>query len=181
MGALYKAWRFLQEQVIGMIAAIVFLLATVFACSEFIGRYLIGHTFHWGQDLITHAIVAATFLYFGASQAKRSHLTVTILPDWLKGRGKRPQAAVVRALACVVVIGFAVAFVYYGLPGAYRSWRTNRMTESLIIPVWPFHYALLLGFAMVAVTALFQLYQEVLRIFGRNAYPWEPEDEEFEL
>lgn len=181
MGALYRAWRFFQDRMIGSIAAIVFLVSTIFACTEFLGRYVVGHTFHWGQDIITHAIIAATFLYFGASQAKRAHLTVSILPDWLKGRGQRPLAAFVRALACLVVIAFCTAFVYYGLPGAARTLRTGRMTESLIIPLWPFHYALLIGVGMIAVTAVFQLYQEVMRIFGRNVYPWEPEDEEFEL
>ena len=181
MGALYKAWRYLQEKLIGSIAAIVFLVATVFACTEFITRYLIGHTFHWGQDAVTHGVIAATFLYFGASQAKRAHLTVSLLPDWLKGRGQRPLAAFIRALACVVVIGFCAMFVYYGMPGAERTWRMGRTTESMIIPLWPFQYALIVGIGMLAITTLFQLYQEVMRIFGRNVYPWEPEDEEFEL
>jgi TRAP-type C4-dicarboxylate transport system permease small subunit len=181
MGTLYKAWRFFQERLVGSIAAVIFLLAAIFACSEFLTRYLIGHTFHWGQDAVTHGIIAATFLYFGASQAKRAHLTVTILPDWLKRRGQRPLAAFVRAVASIVVIVFCVLFVYYGLPGAERTWRMGRMTESMIIPLWPFQYALIAGIGMLAVTAAFQSYQEVMRIFGRNPYPWEPEDEEFEL
>jgi len=181
MDSLYKAWKFLQGTVIGYVAAIVFLLAAVFACTEFITRYLIGHTFHWGQDAVTHGIIAATFLYFGASQAKRSHLTLTILPDMLKASGRRPLAAFINAVACLVVIVFCVLFVYYGLPGAERTWRMGRMTESMIIPLWPFQYALIIGMGMIAVTATFQLYQEVLRMFGRTAYPGEPEDEEFEL
>lgn len=181
MDTLYKAWRYLQETLIGSIAAIVFLAAAVFACSEFLTRYLIGHTFHWGQDAVTHGIIAATFLFFGASQAKRAHLTLTILPDWLKSGGRRKAAAIIAALACVVVILFCALFVYYGLPGAERTWRTGRMTESMIIPLWPFQYALIAGIGMLAITAAFQLYQEILRIFGRTAYPSQPEDEEFEL
>ncbi|MFN3743912.1 MAG: TRAP transporter small permease [Hyphomicrobiaceae bacterium] len=181
MGVLYKAWRYFQERLIGSVAAVVFLIASVFACTEFITRYLVGHTFHWGQDAVTHGIIAATFLYFGASQAKRAHLTLTILPDWLKGNGQHRLAAVINAVACAVVVIFCAMFVYYGLPGAERTWRTGRMTESMIIPLWPFQYALLVGMGMLGVTAAFQLYQEILRVFGRTAYPGEPEDEEFEL
>lgn len=181
MGQLYRAWLFVQERLIGSLAAIVFLLATVFACSEFLTRYLIGHTFHWGQDAVTHGIIAATFLYFGGSQAKRSHLTVTILPDLLKGAGWRRAGAVIRAIACLIVVIFCAGFVYYGLPGAERTWRMSRMTESMIIPLWPFQYALIVGLAMLGITAAFQLYQEWMRVFGRNVYPWESEDQEFEL
>lgn len=181
MGALYRAWLFIQERMIGSLAAIAFLLATLFACSEFISRYLVGHTFHWGQDAVTHGIIAATFLFFGASQAKRSHLTVSIIPDILKGAGHRRAAAAIRAIACLIVVLFCAAFVYYGLPGAERTWRMNRMTESMIIPLWPFQYALIVGIGMLGITAAFQLYQEVMRLFGRNVYPWESEDQEFEL
>jgi TRAP-type C4-dicarboxylate transport system permease small subunit len=181
MGALYRAWCFVQENLIGTVAAMVLLFATVFACTEFFSRYMIGHTFHWGQDMVTHCIIAAVFLYFGGSQAKRSHLTVSILPDWLRGRGLRPAASAIRAFACLVVVVFAFAFAYYGLPGAERTWRTGRMTESMLIPLWPFQYALVIGMVALGITALFQFYQELMRVFGREVYSWDIEDEEFEL
>lgn len=181
MSALYRAWYLFQEYVVGYVAAVVFLAATVFACSEFLTRYLIGHTFHWGQDAVTHGIVGAVFLYFGASQAKRSHLTVTILPDWLRARGSRRAAYAVRALAALVVVIFCALFVYFGYPGAERTWRTGRLTESMVIPLWPFQYALVIGMGMLAITAFFQFYQEMMRVFGREVYAWDNQDEEFEL
>ena len=40
-------------------------------------------------------------------------------------------------------------------------------TESLAFPMWPFLAALLLGFAFMAVTMLFQVWFEIQKLRGR--------------
>lgn len=181
MVAIYKAWLFLQERVVGTAAALILLGVTIFACSEVIGRYSAGHTFHWGQDAVTYLMVSATFLYFGASQAKRAHLAVTALPDWLRARSGLKPALVVRSIALLCVVLFVAGFIYWGLPAAARTWRVGTTTESLVLPIWPFQYALLVGMGMMGVTALFQLYRDVMRLFGRDVFPWEPDDDQLVL
>jgi TRAP-type C4-dicarboxylate transport system permease small subunit len=47
--------------------------------------------------------------------------------------------------------------------------------------MWPFQYALIVGMAMMGITALFQLYRDVMRLFGRDAFPWEPDHDQLEL
>jgi TRAP-type C4-dicarboxylate transport system permease small subunit len=181
MATIYKAWLFLQERIVGTLAALTLLAVTVFACSEVLGRYLFGHTFHWGQDAVTYFMITATFLYFGASQAKRAHLAVTALPDWLRARSRLAPAIAVRATALFCVVLFVAAFVYWGLPAAGRTWRVGTTTESLVLPMWPFQYALLVGMGMMGVTALFQLYRDIMRLFGRDVFPWEPDDDQLVL
>jgi TRAP-type C4-dicarboxylate transport system permease small subunit len=180
MGAIYKGWRFLQDRVVGYAAALMLLGATVLACVEIFRRYIEGQTFHWGQDAVTYFLVAATFLYFGTSQAQRAHLAVTIVPQWLMSGGRPQLSYAVRAVASLIGILFVAAFVYWGLPAAERSLRLERMTESMIIPLWPFQYMCLLGMGMMGVTLVFQFYRDVMRCFGRDPFPWDS-DEELEL
>jgi len=181
MATLYKAWLLFQEHIVGTLAAVTMLVVTVFAVTEMFGRYLAGHTFQWGQDAVTYLVITATFLYFGASQAKRAHLAVTALPDWLRSAGRVKPALAVRAFASLAVVLFAAAFTYWGLPAAARTWRVGVVTESLALPMWPFQYALVVGMAMMGITALFQLYRDVTRLLGRDAFPWEADHDELEL
>jgi len=181
MATLYKAWLLFQEHVVGTLAAVTMLVVTVFAVTEMCGRYLAGHTFQWGQDAVTYSVVAATFLYFGASQAKRAHLAVTALPDWLRSGGRAKPALAVRSFASLCVVLFVAGFIYWGLPAAARTWRVGVVTESLALPLWPFQYALIVGMAMMGITALFQLYRDVTRLLGRDAFPWEPDHDQLEL
>jgi TRAP-type C4-dicarboxylate transport system permease small subunit len=181
MATIYRVWLFFQERVVGTLAAVTMLVVTVFAVSEMFGRYLAGHTFQWGQDAVTYSVVAATFLYFGVSQAKRAHLAVTLLPDWLRAGGRVDLALAIRSIATLCVILFVAAFIYWGVPAAARTWRAGVVTESLALPLWPFQYALVAGMAMMGITALFQLYRDVMRLLGRDVFPWETDDDQLEL
>jgi TRAP-type C4-dicarboxylate transport system permease small subunit len=181
MATIYRMWLFFQEHVVGTLAALTMLVVTVFAVSQMFSRYLAGHTFVWGQDAVTYPVVAATFLYFGASQAKRAHLAVTLLPDWLRTGGRVELALAIRSIASLCVVLFAAAFTWWGAPAALRTWRVGVVTESLFLPMWPFQFALLAGLAMMGITAFFQLYRDLTRLFGRDAFPWEPDDDQFEL
>jgi TRAP-type C4-dicarboxylate transport system permease small subunit len=181
MATIYRVWLLFQEHVVGTLAALTMLAVTVFAVSEMFGRYLAGHTFPWGQDAVTYLVVTVTFLYFGASQAKRAHLAVTLLPDWLRAGGRVDLALAIRAIASLCVVLFAAAFIWWGLPAAQRTWRAGVVTESLALPMWPFQFALVAGMAMMGVTALFQLYRDVMRLFGRDVFPWETDHDQLEL
>lgn len=181
MATIYKAWLLFQERVVGTLAAVTMLVVAVFAVAEMFGRYLAGHTFQWGQDAVTYSVVSATFLYFGASQAKRAHLAVTTLPEWLRGSGRVKAALAIRSFAALSIVLFVAGFIYWGLPAAARTWRVGVVTESLALPMWPFQYALLVGMAMMGITALFQLYRDVMRLFGRDVFPWESDHDQLEL
>ena len=181
LATIFKAWLFFQERVIGSAAAITMLIVTVFACTEVFGRYLVGHVFQWGQDAVTYLTISATFLYFGASQAKRAHLAMTALTDSLRSRGKLAPALVIRSFALLSVVLFVACFVYWGIPAAARTFRVGVVTESLVLPMWPFQYALIVGMGMMGITALFQLYRDVMRLSGRDVFPWESDEDQLVL
>ena len=63
-----------------------------------------------------------------------------------------------------------------GNPGGPRTaCNYESRTESLAFPMWPFLAVLLVGFAFMAVTMLFQIYREVQRLRGRSVLEEPPE------
>ncbi|UYN97445.1 MAG: TRAP transporter small permease [Enhydrobacter sp.] len=181
MVTIYKTWRFFQDRVVGYAAALILLGMTILSVVEIFRRYVQGQTFHWGQDAVTYFMVTATFIYFGTCQAQRTHLAVTILPEWLRRSGRVKLGLAVQAIASLLGILFVVAVIWWGHPAAERALKLERMTESMIIPLWPFMYALLVGLALMGVTLLFQFYRDVMRLVGRDPFPWEPNHLEMEL
>jgi TRAP-type C4-dicarboxylate transport system permease small subunit len=183
MNALYKAWRFLQDKIIGYSAALVMLALTTLAVVEIFRRYIEGRTFYWGQDAVTYLIVGAAMLYFGVSQATRAHLAFSALPDWLaRSTGIRFKiACVIRMFGSLISLMFVAGFVWWGWPGAERTMMLGRLTESMIIPLWPFQFVCLIGMAMLGITYFFQFYRDVFLLFGRDPFPWDTQHEDFEL
>jgi TRAP-type C4-dicarboxylate transport system permease small subunit len=182
MNQLYRGWRFLQDRIFGTLAAVTLFCATLLAVIEIFRRYLLGQTFYWGQDAVTYFLIAATFLYFGTAQAQRTHLAVTVLPEWLMRSGRTRLAFAVRAAASLLGALFALAFIWWGLPAAERTMRLGRMTESMVIPLWPFQYVLLVGIASLGLTLLFQFYRDfLLALTGRDPFPWDTPHDDFEL
>jgi TRAP-type C4-dicarboxylate transport system permease small subunit len=179
--AIYRGWLFFQERIVGYAAALMMLAITIFANVEIFRRYVIGTTYHWGQDAVTFLMITAAFLFFGAAQAKRAHLAVTALPDWLRDSGREKLGLVVRIVALVLSILFVICFIYWGLPGAQRTLARGLLTESMLIPLWPFQFALLIGMGFMGVTMCFHLYRDVMRLFGHQAFAWEPDHDQLEL
>jgi TRAP-type C4-dicarboxylate transport system permease small subunit len=177
----YRAWIFLLERVFGYAAAAMMLGVTALAVIEIFRRYIQGRTFYWGQDAETYFLIAAAFLYFGATQARQDHLSVTALPDWLRHRGYGRTVLVMKAVSTLFSILFIGGFVYWGLPAADRTRMLGRMTESMVIPLWPFQYILLLSLALMGITMLFQFYRDVQALRGRAAYTWDTSEEGLQL
>ena len=178
METLYAAWRAFQERLVARAAALLLIGMTLLALVEVVRRYVFGYSFEWQQDAVTFFTLSGIFLYFSVAQQKRAHLSVTVVPELLAIAGPRGKQAaeLVRLLALAFSFVFLVAVVWWGLPEVEDAVRYESRTESLGFPMWPFLLALLLGFAFMALTMLFQLYFTVQKLRGR-AVPEEPEEE----
>jgi TRAP-type C4-dicarboxylate transport system permease small subunit len=174
----YAVWRGFQERVVAPAAAVLLVAMTLLALLEVVRRYVFGYSFEWQQDAVTFFTLSGVFLYFSVAQLKRAHLAVTVVPELLNVAGPRARVAaeVVKLLATAFAVVFLAAVVWWGIPEVRDSLEFESRTESLAFPMWPFLLALLLGFAFMAVSALFQLYFGVQRLRGRPV-PEEPEEE----
>jgi TRAP-type C4-dicarboxylate transport system permease small subunit len=173
----YAAWRAFLERVVAQAAAVLLVGMTLLALLEVGRRYIFGYSFEWQQDAVTFFTLSGIFLYFSVAQATRSHLSVTVVPELLAVAGPRGKrvAELVKLLALAFSVVFMGAVVWWGFPEVGDAIKYESRTESLGFPMWPFLLALLLGFAFMALTMLFQLYFAIQKLRGR-AVPEEPEE-----
>ena len=165
----YAAWRALQDKVLAPAGAVLFVGSTLLAILEVARRYVLGLSFEWQQDAVTFFILSGVFLYFSISQRRDAHLTVTLIPELFNvfgGRWRRAAEAV-KLIALVYACIFMAAVVWWGWPEVEDSIKYETRTESLAFPMWPFLAVLLVSFASMAVTMLFQIWFTIERLRGR--------------
>ena len=164
----YALWRAFQDRVIGPIAALLLLGCTLLALLEIFRRYVLGVSFEWQSDAVTFFILSGVYLYFSVAQRHGEHLSVTVVPELLDVFGPRAKRAaeVVRLIALCIGSAFLFMVVWWSVPEIEDSIRYESRTESLAFPMWPFLAVLVLGFAMMAITMLFQIYRAVYKLRG---------------
>lgn len=173
----YAIWRGFQDRFLARAAALLLLGCTLLAVLEVIRRYALGASFEWQQDAVTFFILSAVFLYFGIAQRHGTHLNVNLLTGALEALGPRARRAaeVIKVVALVFSFLFLLAVVWWGIPEIRDSLRYGSRTESLAFPMWPFLLALLIGFALMAVSLFFQIYRGIEKLRGRDVLD-EPSD-----
>ncbi|MGQ0651473.1 MAG: TRAP transporter small permease [Betaproteobacteria bacterium] len=174
----YAAWRAFQERFLAYAAALLFVGATLLALLEVGRRYVLGLSFEWQQDAVTFFILSGVFLYFSISQRREAHLTVTLVPELFNvfGGRWRTAAEVVKLAALLFSCAFMAAVVWWGVPEVEDAIKYESRTESLAFPMWPFLAVLLVSFAFMAVTMLFQICRAVQALRGRAVLE-EPREE----
>jgi len=166
----YVYWCAFQDRFLARAAALVLLGCTLLALLEVGRRYLLGQSFEWQQDAVTLFILAAVFLYFGIAQRHGAHLAVSLLFGVLSTLGPRGERAVevIKVLVTMFSFVFLLAVVWWGVPEIRESLEYGSRSESLAFPMWPFMAALLVGFALMAVSLFFQIYRGVQKLRGRD-------------
>lgn len=171
----YAAWRAFQDRVLAPSGAVLFVGSTLLALLEVGRRYVLGKSFEWQQDAVTFFILSGVFLYFSISQRRNAHLSVTLIPELFNvfGGTWRRAAEAVTIFALAFSLLFMAAVVWWGLPEVEDSIKYETRTESLAFPMWPFLAVLLLSFASMGITMLFQIWFRVEKLRGRPV----PEEE----
>ena len=171
MRTAYLYWRRFQEEWLQYIAALFLLVPALLSMLEVVRRYGLGKSFPWQQDAVTYGILTGVFLFFGITQSRNLHLRVTIFHELIRAKGGRAGQVICDLLelfAAVVGLAFCAYFVWYGIPVAERMVLQGRMTESQIVPLWPFFIVFLSGIALMAVSFLFQVYDRIQVLRGAD-------------
>ena len=174
----YALWRGFQDRFLEPVAAAILVGATLLALVEIFRRYILGVSFEWQSDAVTFFILSAVYLYFGVSQRRGEHLTVTVMLETLDTIGPRSRrvAEAVRLLASVIAFVFLILLAWWGVPEVQDSINYESRTESLAFPMWPFLAVLVIGFAFMAVTLFFQIYRAIHALRGVSVLE-EPREE----
>jgi len=175
----YRIWRAFQEKVLGPAAALLLLGCTLLAILEVIRRYTLGQSFYWQQDAVTYIILSAVFLYFCIAQRNESHISVTVFLELAEAAGPRARQAaeIIRLASLTFSFLFLLAVVWWGIPEVMDSQKYNTRTESLLLPLAPFLWILLMGFTFMAIQMFFQVYRDIQKMRGRTVLEEPAEDE----
>jgi TRAP-type C4-dicarboxylate transport system permease small subunit len=178
---LYRGFRFLLDGIIAHMAMLVMFLGTWLAISEVARRYIFGVVFDWGQDAVTYGMVGSLFLYFAVTQARRSHLRMSAAVDALENRGFKRTILYVRAVLTAMSVVVYGAIAWWGIPTLQRSMMMGRKTQSMVLEIWPFQAVLVVSFILLALVCLFQLYQDVRALMGKDVFTWAPVEEGIDI
>ncbi len=175
----YAIWRTFQDKLLGPAAALLLLGCTLLALLEVVRRYALGQSFYWQQDFVTYVILSAVFLYFCIAQRNESHISVTVFLELAEAVGPRARKAaeIVRLGSVIFSFLFLLAVVWWGIPEVMDSQKYNSRTESLLLPLAPFLWILLIGFTFMAIQLLFQVYRDIQKMRGRIVLQEPREDE----
>ncbi len=153
MDAYIRVVAFLSR-VAGVAAAFLMALAVFVICDMVIERYVFDRTTIWQIDVVTYAIVAATFIGSAYVLMTRGHVNVDVLPLHV-GATTRYWLAVITSilgLAFVVVL-FVLTTLYW-----YQSWTQNWHSDTVWrAPLWVPYFSMPVGLGILVLQYVAEL------------------------
>jgi TRAP-type C4-dicarboxylate transport system permease small subunit len=129
------------SQATGVFAALLIGLAVLVICDMVIERYIFNRTTIWQIDVVTYAIVAATFVGSPYVLLHRGHVNVDILPLHSSQRTRYWLALAtggISILFCVVLWWLTTRYWYEAYSETWRSntvWRARLWIPYLSMPI----------------------------------------------
>lgn len=177
----YRAYRFVLDNFVGYGAAVIMLASVLLAIFEIIRRYIFGVVYDWGQDAVTYFTVGSIYLYFAVTQAQRSHLAVSAVVDYCKNKGLQKLVLWIRLFVTTASALLYTGIFVWGWSTIERNMMLERTTQSMVLLIWPFQLTLIAGFVLLAVTCVFQFYQDLQAVRGKKVFAWAPAEEGLEI
>ncbi len=136
-----------------LIGTLFFNVVLVFV--QVIMRYVFHNSLYWSEELAR--FVFLWFSWIGTSFAVRegAHLKVTMVGDWLGGRGKR----VLEFISLVIWIGFSLFLVYQGGKITAFVASMGQTSPALYIPVSFVYASVPVGSTLMAARLVFELWK----------------------
>lgn len=138
------------------------LVLTLFALLEIVRRYGFNLVYEWGNDAIVVGMIATVSIYIAVTQVRRSHLVMNAIVQLLNARGYYKTVGVLKIVASAITGVFCIAIGVTGWATLTYAYERDLMTYSLLIPLWPFFLALMIGFLLMAFVALLQFIEDII-------------------
>src|SRR5690242_6919616 len=125
----------------GVIAALLIGAAVLVICDIVVERYILNLTTIWQIDVVTYAIVGATFVGSPYVLMTRGHVNVDILPLHVSPQRRYWLSLFTSGLAlafCIVIFVLCTAYWYEAYSEGWRSntvWRARLWIPYLSMPI----------------------------------------------
>jgi TRAP-type transport system small permease protein len=134
--------------------ALAFVAAVCLSFGNVIGRYGFGVTLIWADEVQIYIMIWMAFLGAVVASRRQMHLRMDLLVKMLP-HGWRRAIQVIELLLSGVLAGVVV---YLSGQYAYNMMRLNRLSDVAQIPMWIPHGGVTLGFALILVIVLHELW-----------------------
>ncbi|MCU7816172.1 MAG: TRAP transporter small permease [Candidatus Thiodiazotropha sp. (ex Rostrolucina anterorostrata)] len=142
------------SRLLGMVAAILLVIAVVVVCQMVFMRYGLGQSTHWQTEFVTYTLIASTFLGAPYVLLTRGHVNVELVPMAVGGR-KRFLLALI-AYSCSAILCLLLA--YYSFLFWHEAWEAGWRSESIWAPkLWKVYLSMPLGFIAISLQYLTDL------------------------
>jgi TRAP-type C4-dicarboxylate transport system permease small subunit len=153
MDAYIRAVAFLSR-VAGVVAAFLIGGAVLVICDMVVERYILNRTTIWQIDVVTYAIVAATFIGSAYVLMTRGHVNVDVLPLHVGPRLRYWLALFTGLLAFgfVVVLFFLTAI--YWQQSWVKDWHSDTVWRA---PLWVPYLSMPVGLGLLVLQYIAEL------------------------
>jgi TRAP-type C4-dicarboxylate transport system permease small subunit len=146
LGGLFAAMQVLLGLI--LIAAVLLNFANVIA------RYLFGVSILWADEVEMFGLVFITFIGAAIVGWHRAHLTM----DMLRNRMSAPVRAALVVVETAVLVMIAALLCWQSYVYSSQMFLLGRASDNAGIPMWIPHSTVAIGFALLAIVALWQVY-----------------------
>jgi TRAP-type C4-dicarboxylate transport system permease small subunit len=139
---------------VAMVAIVGLMLLTA---ADVFMRYTFSRPIQGVAETTELSMIVITFFAIGSVTFLRKHIAVDLVVDRFSPRVQ----AIIEIFTSLISVGICSILSWRGFVEAVITGRLKILSSQLDIPESPFRYVLAVGFAIVAVIALFQLIESI--------------------
>lgn len=157
-----KAMDVLAKAILGMAALIIGLdVLSIFA--EAVGRYLVGQSRAFMEELPRLAVPLVVFPMMGVLLKYNKHIAVEVLPEKLSAKARSLLLIVVYSVVLAVAVQFLIAGII--AVNEYREMGFETQTE-IVFKIWITYLPFPVGFGLLAVFTVEMVCRELMNLIG---------------
>lgn len=148
--------RFIERVIGGFIALLLFSMSILLFVNV-IGRYFLGFSFPWSEELTNYSIIWITFLGSGICVRKKIHVNVDLLFQYITGVPMK----VIYILILIGSLSFVLFMGVTGLKLVNGVYSSGQLSTALRIPMYIPYLALPLGGLFMALEFAELIFKEL--------------------
>jgi TRAP-type C4-dicarboxylate transport system permease small subunit len=142
------------SRVTGVVGALLIGVAVLVICDMVIERYVFNLTTIWQIDVVTYAIVGATFISSPYVLMTRGHVNVDILPLHLAPKARYRLALFTGSIALAFCVAAFVLCTAYWYEAYSETWRSNTVWRARL---WIPYLSMPIGLGLLVLQYLVEL------------------------
>lgn len=133
------------------------ILMAVNSVANVIGRFVIGQSIYFSQELNEFLIVLITFVGLGYATRQGRHIRMSAFYDQLPDRGRKILMIIIAAVTGAMMLALA----YYSYTYVDRLARLGKVTPSLQVPLYITYLWVPVGFTITGIQYFLTVFQNL--------------------